>query len=178
MNCAEWEERVALQAGNDLAEAESAAVNEHLAACSECRAFCESLRHSLEALAAVHQEPIAEAHFAAVRARVMTQVAGRQRRRVLAWIGGLAAAATTVLVALLLRPAAVLPLPPVAVRIPPPPPAPVLRAVEPRPHPRVYRAARMKPPAPVPEDDQPLVVKLYTNDPNVVIYWIADRRGE
>jgi hypothetical protein len=29
-----------------------------------------------------------------------------------------------------------------------------------------------------PESAEPLVVKLYTNDPNVVIYWITGSKGE
>jgi Putative zinc-finger len=188
MNCAEWEERIALHAGRDLAASEAAVVDLHLAACAECRGFHEGLRQSMDVLLEAHREPIDAAHFAAVRARVMARIPAQPRWR-WAWLGGLAAAAAVVLLALALRPVRVPEPPRVAVRIPPAavirragespaPPAlpalrrarPVRRAVGREPRPPLERAA----PRPAVRPEQPLVVKLITNDPNVVIYWIAD----
>jgi hypothetical protein len=115
-----------------------------------------------------------------VRARVVAEL--EQKRRPLwawAWSFGLAAAAVALLVTLALRPgrtperrAPVVAVnhPPVVVAHEP--------AVTPPPHRRVAR--RMAPPiVPDAPDPEPLIVKLQTDDPNVVIYWIADRkRGE
>jgi hypothetical protein len=58
---------------------------------------------------------------------------------------------------------------------------PVVVAREPAsppPHRRVVRHA-VRSNVPDTSDPEPLMVKLQTDDPNVVIYWIADRkRGE
>jgi predicted anti-sigma-YlaC factor YlaD len=187
MNCVEWEERIALQAGGDLPEAEAAEVERHLARCRECREFSGALKGNLELLREAHSEPIAEAHFAAVRARVMAGISRRPRWR---WVwAGLAAAAAVVLLAVALRPVRVPEVPRVAVRIPPAPlgivpatTAPLRSRLSnlsgPRPSGSGYRhVARVEPGPPVPAPE-PLVVKLFTNDPNVVIYLIADQRGD
>src|SRR5690242_7187168 len=121
MNCPEWEERIALYAEGDLPSQET---ERHLAACPDCRDFAEGLNQSLATLRAAHQQPIAPAHFAAVRARVLVQI-NRQRRPMwrLAWIGGLAALAA-VLVFLLwpqpVEPIRVAVAPPPAPSLPPP----------------------------------------------------------
>ena len=46
MNCKDWEERIALQAGGDLTLEEAAAVDHHLADCAQCR---ETQRHTVGA---------------------------------------------------------------------------------------------------------------------------------
>ena len=202
MNCAEWEERIALYAGGDLAAAEAAAVELHLAGCSGCREFSGGLRQSMALVAEAGREEIAEGHFAAVRARVMAQVQARRRRR-WAWIGGLAATAVAVLAAIVaIRPGRLTELPIVAVRVPPAPlriagplagargsvpstrgpvPSRDRKGAVPPNHAPPQR--QLPPPKLVanpepPQVSEPLVVKLITDDPNVVIYWIADRRGD
>jgi hypothetical protein len=47
--------------------------------------------------------------------------------------------------------------------------------VGPPPHRRVVRHA-VRSNVPDTSDPEPLIVKLQTDDPNVVIYWIADRK--
>ena len=181
MNCRDWEERIALHAGGDLPPAEAAEVERHLRECAGCQMLASGLKQSLALLKEAHDEPLAPAHFSAVRARVVAEL--EQKRRPLwawAWSFGLAAAAVALLVTLALRPgrtperrAPVVAVnhPPVVVArgsvVPPPPP-----------HPRVARRV-VRPIVPDAPDPEPLIVKLQTDDPNVVIYWIADRkRGE
>jgi hypothetical protein len=141
---------------------------------------------TLELLRETHREAIPEAHFAAVRARVLSQLAAERRpwwRGI--WACGFAAAvaAAMLLAAFVGRKHAM-----VGQALPPanrsidqarhPSPTLALRSVSTRrmigrrkrlPHdaePAPYRV--VGPPAP-----QHLVVKLVTNDPNVVIYWVT-----
>jgi hypothetical protein len=145
---------------------------------------------TLELLREAHREPIGEAHYAAVRARVMEKIAAGQRRA--AWrIWGLAFAAfAACALSLAFWPKA-------------PRPAAARRSVESR---TVYsgaaengatpaslrapasprRAARkgggrpkgLAPQVVGPSLSRPLVVKMVTDDPNVVIYWLAEGTGE
>lgn len=177
MNCRNWEERIALYAGGDLSPREAGDVERHLAECSECREFAAAVTESLAALREVHEEPLEAAHLAAVRARVLAQLEPKRRSAWRwAWIPALAAVLVAgfflagtgrapvqpPLVALAPPPAPLVP-PPAPVN-PEPPPAkkPPQRVV------RVHRAKRTPPSA------EPLMVKLITDDPNVVIYWIAN----
>ncbi len=91
MNCAHWEERIALYAGGDLPAAEAAEVERHLGDCPGCQLFASGLKESLQLLQGIHQEEIAPAHFAAVRARVMARLEGSLqpwwRKLVVVWPG-------------------------------------------------------------------------------------------
>jgi hypothetical protein len=182
-----------------LPPAEGAGVERHLAECIACQVFASGLKEILALLKEMHQEPIADAHLFAVRARVLGELrSGRQRR----WIWGLAAAAAALLLAFAVwyRPAR----PPVIeIARPRPPKAPelVLPAPKPeplklaaRPHhrrarPRINEAVRSPKPEPLklaaqpqspqrPEPAESITVRLETSDPDVVIYWITDPRGE
>jgi hypothetical protein len=177
MNCGDWEERIALHAGGDLPPAEAVKVGRHLRECAGCQVLASGLKQSLALLREAHHEPLAAAHFSAVRARVVAELA--QERRPLwrrAWSYGLVAAAVALLVMLALRPgrtperrtpvAAASHPPVVAVREPATPPQ---RSV-------ARRKASRAPASQVVPDREPLIVKLQTDDPNVVIYWIADRK--
>lgn len=179
MNCRDWEERIALYAGGDLGPQESSAVERHLEGCGECRGFAQGIADSLALVRAAHEEPIAAGHYAGVRAAVLDRLAREPRpwRRWL-WAPALAAGLAVAGLFLTVRPvekpkpnvymAAMLPpveLPAVPVR----PAEPVAQPVPVR-RPRPRRTVAPKPPEPV----EPLVVKLITNDPDVVIYWIAD----
>jgi anti-sigma factor RsiW len=180
MNCKDWEERIALSAGGDLDPALEAEVRQHLAECAGCRGLAGSIEDSLTLLRSAHEEPIAAGHYAAVRARVLDRVA-RERRpwRRWVWAAGLAAGLAVAGVFLAMRSAekpkvfvaAVRPR--VAQEVPVRPVEPVAATVPAR-RPRPRRTVAPRPPQPV----EPLVVKLITNDPNVVIYWIADRKEE
>jgi len=179
MNCPEWEERIAAGEPDEAAE-------RHLAGCAACREFAAEIERAVAVLRAAHAAEIAPAHYAAVRARVWARIG--ERRRKLVWRLGLAAA---VLIALLYpalerwrapRPSAPLR---VAGRTPdraaPATAEPVLRAGGPvgdrvsarrraTPHSRLQAHSQDLPQP----RRQPLLIKLLTDDPNVVIYWIAE----
>jgi hypothetical protein len=144
--------------------------------------------NTLELLREAHREAIPEAHFAALRARVLSELA-RERRPW--WRGfrpyGFAAAAVAAMLLAAFWPKQMVQRQSVAQALPP-----ANRTVDRAMHalplqlqraaPAGHTAGRRKrlphdaaaavyrvvgPPAP-----QHLVVKLVTNDPNVVIYWI------
>ena len=180
MNCSDWEERIALSASGDLSPALEAEVKQHLAECAGCREFAREMEDSLKLLRSAHEEPIAAGHYAAVRARVLARLErGRSPWRRWVWAAGLAAGLALAGVFVAMRPqekpkvlvAAVLRLEAPAVPLQQAEPV-APRAAEQRRRPR--RTVEPAPPQPV----EPLVVKLITNDPDVIIYWIADRKGD
>jgi hypothetical protein len=163
MNCAEWEERIALHAGGDLAGAEAADVDSHLAGCPACRVFWSGMRGTLADLQEGHSGGVWAAELAAVRAGVTAEIErGRRVWRRLAWVSGVGIAAV-VMLAVVARPGP-LPRPPerVVLRIPA---APMVRPVA-----RVAPAERPR----QPEKAAPVVVKWQTADPKIVIYWIGE----
>lgn len=139
---------------------------------------------TLEMLREAHREPIPEAHFAAVRARVLAQIVAERRpwwRGVWAYGFAAAIAAAMLLAAVWPKTTVVKPAPVVVATTQLAKPLTggrvpdrgvhAVRAVHKRKRmPRISAAAYrvIGPPNP-----QPLVVKVVTNDPNVVIYWIS-----
>jgi len=186
MNCVEWEEKIALYVGGELAESAAAEVEQHLGQCVGCQVFASGMQQSLEWLKSAHQDDLpAEAHFAAVRARVLAELAPRTSRRVWWWAlaAGTVALAAAVLVIFSLRAPRATPRPePVIAHAPEPasPPSEVQPTTRPRlrdvagvrRHPRPKPVPQIEPEAAEPA--KPLIVKLVTEDPNVVIYWITD----
>jgi anti-sigma factor RsiW len=151
MNCVEWEERIALAAGGDLSDP---ATDRHLADCPGCQLLLSGLRQTLSDLRDAPDE-IAPAHYAALRARVLAEVARPRRRRWL-WLAPVPLAAVFLW-----------PLPKVE-------PLP-MRAIAAPPAPIVTIPKKRKPKLTKPE---PLLVKIETDNPDVVIYWIAETKGE
>jgi hypothetical protein len=154
----------------------------HLAGCAGCQVFWSGLKESLELLQSSHAEPVAPAHYAAVRGRVIAKLESARwncwRRKP---VFGLLAAAAALAVALSVWPG---PKPKTAPRIaevviPPAPLEPQVADIAPpkqrvRIPRRARHARRAEVPKPAAEPRQPLLVRLITEDPNVVIYWIAD----
>jgi len=174
MNCRDWEERIALYAGGDLPPKEAAETRGHLQDCANCRELAAALREHGAWMRAAHQALPAAADFAAMRAGVLEQLERKQRpsARWLVWAGGLAAMAALVLVLMKSpRSEPAKPAPQVAVAKPPvqtvetPPPRPARRR-----H-RVYTFRSKHTP-------EPLMVKLITDDPDVVIYLVVDPKGD
>jgi hypothetical protein len=139
-----------------------AAARAHLAGCPACRALEAELRLNLSALSELREEVIPE-----------------RRARRWPWVAAVAAVAVAA-AGLALRPAPVAPLPAVAVALPAPPP--VLETVIETPPPPAPVAAVRKPRTPrpaavlaeTPPPPQPMLIKFFTEDPNIVIYWIVD----
>jgi len=159
-----WRDRIAeLEEGPDM--------EHHVSQCPECRQLRAGLLADLEEMAAAHEEPLPVAHYAAVRARVWSELQSKRRRRIWNWVwaGGCAA---LVAAALALAPGPLAVAPPAVVRLPAPPPPilpPVLPVARRHLHPRHPVSARSA---------GPVTVKLLTDDPNVVIYWIIDQQGD
>ncbi|SPE32115.1 conserved hypothetical protein [Candidatus Sulfopaludibacter sp. SbA6] len=177
MNCTDWEERLALYAGGDLAPAKAAEVEHHLAECAGCQLFASGLRAGLELLQDAHDEALDPAHFAAVRSRVRAQLERERRpfwRR--AWIYGLVPVAAALMVAVAVRPSRwIAPQPPEVAMVHQP------AAVDPwgvPPIPPAQPARVRRKPRPKVEPGEPVLVRLVTDNPDVVIYWISERRGE
>ena len=171
MNCPEWEERIALHVAGDLPPNEIAETERHLVHCASCREFAEGLAQTLAIARVAHAEPIPPAAFTALRARVLARIAREPRpSRRLAWILPLLAAAVLAVV-LLPRPVE-----PVRTAVTPPP-APLFQQpvapadaqpIAPKRPPRARHRPKPRPRA------EPLMVKLITDDPDVVIYWIPN----
>jgi anti-sigma factor RsiW len=203
MSCERYEEPIALHVEGDLSPAESADVEAHLAGCAACAAFAGELRESQRALKALGQEDVDPAALAAVRRRVGQALGDRgaarpARRPAALW--ALAAAAGVAVVAFVLQrpadgpppqppsPSAAAPpvvTPPAGPAIPSPAvvasapggPAPAATSRPAR------RATTVSEEVPGPtvarngDSESPLVIKLVTNDPDIVIYWLVEQNG-
>lgn len=164
MRGCEWEERVALYAGGDLAAAE---VEPHLAECASCQLLLGGVRETLALVQAAHGEPMEPVHFSALRARVLAKIEqGRARRWRFGWTYAMTAAAVVIAVVLWPRPELHLSLP-----VQPAPAAPVVARVElPKPQPRIRTAVKT--------ETETVTMRIETDNPDVVIYWITDSKGD
>ena len=174
MACARFEPLIALYVGGELAAPE---VEEHLRTCAGCRAFAEELERSQAALRGLREEEAPEAALAEVRGRVLDEIASRKPSWwfALRWRYALAPAAAVVALLVTLSPRLLVsPSPP-----PPLPGPPVLNV----PAPAIAKSpppppVRRLPPKPAPVPREPLLVKMFTDDPDVVIYWLIDAEGD
>ncbi len=165
MTCAEWQERIA-------AEEIDAGVRAHLASCGDCAEFVRELEANA---AALREVTVPAAAYAAVRARVRAEVRRPRRRWIWAWVCAGAAAVIAALVLLATPRRAQLPLPDVAYAATPP------HVIVPQTPVRVVRhrhTKRLAPRRELARAEQPMTIKLQTDDPDVVIYWIVDGKGE
>jgi len=178
MNCPEWEEAIALYAGGDLDARRSVEVERHLAVCAGCQIFASGIMECLEAMKAGHRQEISGAHYAAVRARVLAklQPAPWWRRR---WVpaAALAAAACCAWWLAMVNEKLHQPVPPPQVALARPP-APPPAADPARTVPALPRHPVHPPHLRKPITEEPLTVRMVTDDPNVVIYWITNPKGE
>jgi predicted anti-sigma-YlaC factor YlaD len=173
MNCAESQEKIALFTGADLPADEAVAVEAHLSVCADCRAFEQELSEARVMLLSMRS--VEESDVAAVRSRVLGELQTRKVRSIFAWMPYAAAAGVAALMFGLA----------IEWRTPPTEPRAsaigvVVTPTEPRASASVRvatkrvakRKPRIKPEAQRPAE--PTVVTLFTDDPDVVIVWIAD----
>jgi hypothetical protein len=158
MNCQECEGLLA-------SEESSAVLDGHLAECVECRELAADLRANSDAFREMTAAPMPSVS-GAVLARVRAQDA---RRKVARWGWALAAAAAVLIMFGVTRhpqvaPTTEPPAPQVGQAVPPAA-APLVANV-----PRVASKRQAKPPAP----QAPLKIKMFTSDPDVVIYWLVE----
>jgi anti-sigma factor RsiW len=176
MSCKDRELQIALYSGGDLPSGEVAEVEKHLGACAECRQLVSDFLASRAALAE-NARDADEFAASAVRHRVMAELRGRERRRGLVPVLTAAFSVAAIIVAILIAPrdAATLQVIPAAPAVaqlpiaerPAGQRAPVAVAKHVR---RPLRPAKLE----SPEPEEPILVKLETDDPNIVIYWITD----
>lgn len=166
MSCPDFEERLAR--GEEPAARE---VRDHLAVCADCREFEERLRQARLGLSSLRDDLPDEAEMSRLRAQIV-DAASRQRRPL-----------ARVSVARLAAVAFFFARQPPTPGPPTPPSAVSLKTPEPavRSHPRTNAAARRAPSKPPKveheEATRDLVVKLVTDDPNVVIIWLVSTSG-
>ena len=160
MNCSDWEQ-------------DSAEFAEHLKVCEHCR---ELERNA----AALRELTIAPAAFAAVRQRVLSEIQVRKRRSVWwTWSAVAAAACIAIVCVSYVLPRLQNPASPTAVvaKMDPPKiwltPKPVTRRVHHKSSGRSLAQA-----GPVRKTEPLAVVKMLTDDPNVIIIWLVDQKGD
>ena len=175
MTCRDFEPLIALYVEGDLNDR---AVERHLAECSDCRELLEDLRLSQ---AALKELSVVDAAFlSVVRSGVLAKI---ERRRPVAWAWIAAfALAVAMIVAVLTAPRK----PALIAKAPISPGGadPLVRSRPPgRPSLIAQAAAKAKRGRPggrprTRESAPPLVVKMLTDDPNIVIIWLVDQRGD
>lgn len=206
MKCKYSGNDVALHVEGDLSSTKAREFEDHLRACDACRDLEADLRQSQILFKGLRQDTVNNAALAHVRTRILAEVGGlsarpRWGRWVYAIAGATFAAAMSVGVAVYFR------TPPDVLQVVnkvPLPPAPdlSLRRVEtakieapalanaPKIKEAVVRAARgdgrnrqrvkqvnaVRATEPV-EPPTQIVVKLLTDDPNIVIYWLVDQKN-
>ena len=170
MSCTDVQREIA-------AESDAPEVRAHLDACEQCRDFAEqitadhALFKSLDAPSAASLE--------AVRRNVMAQVARERSRRMRLWPAFAAATAACLLLvwAATMRNLANEPiqLPKPVLAVAAPPPNWQAHAVARRPV--VRRIVRHAHPAPLlAQSSEPLTIKMFTKDPNIVVIWLVDQK--
>ncbi len=157
MNCPDWEQ-------------DSAEFREHLKVCEQCREFEENA-------AAMRELTIAPAAFTAVRQRVLSEIQARKRRSMWwTWPPVAAAACVVILCAAYLAPSPQRPAALVAKKDPPKiewTARPVAQRVHHKSSGRSLAQA-----GPVRKTEPLAVIKMLTDDPNVIIIWLVDQKGD
>ena len=178
MTCREYEPLVALHVTDDLGDrVVELRVERHLEECAACR---ELLRDLQASQAMLRELPAVDPAFlAAVRTEVLTRVGKKHRA---AWIWAVPCAAALAMV-FLVAPRGVEPRKPA--------PAPIVRMSRPpansarseatpvvsgQPSARIGRGRRRR--RRIEAGAAPLVVKMLTSDPNIVIIWLVDQPGD
>lgn len=194
MRCSRVERYLAIAEDHEARPSVKRRIELHLSACEACRAFGESLRQSREALDGLRREPLDPAVLDEVRRgalRAIETAADSRRtftRPGLIWSFAAAAAAALLVLGLLTRNGERRA--PETVRLSKPEAEqesrPRRTAAVPEPSEREAVPDETKrPPAPQPhakkstrvtiaQRSQPVTIKMLTDDPDVVIYWIIE----
>ena len=181
MKCVFSENDIALYIEGDLPEASLRKIEAHLRECTACCDLAEDFRESQSIFRTLRAETVSAAAMAGVRNRVLAEVSGirsstvwgRKLERFLysGFRRGFVTAGLTAFViaaGIVLWPAEEVPLPPrIAVVSTPPVQTVVVPAVH-----KAAAVRRKKAREPV-----QTVVKLLTDDPNIVIYWVVSENG-
>lgn len=179
------ERTLALFVSGDLDARTAADAEAHLSDCSSCKALLASFSASGRRLRSLSTAPDAR-ELAALRAGTLSRIAARPRRRLWLAASGIAAALAVAAVLFASRYLTRVAQPPVVAEIPPPPaeqaPGAVPKIAKVQPGVKSIRAkARMRSDRPqlesvslISQKDGPPILKMKTNDPNVVILWVMN----
>ncbi len=178
MNCEQARELAALAASGDVTTEEERLLASHMDGCGECRAEAQAFEALRDRLAGMRLQALPDSAYTAVRARVLGKIGERRVGWAILSPAFAVVVACTVILAIVLDPEKPI------VTAPARQPAALVAAggirditpviAAPEPARRIRRAARR---AKAQDAVEPLVVHFFTDDPDVVIYWIADGRG-
>ena len=198
MKCGYSEKDIALFVERDLAQLKVREIEEHLETCDACRELAEELRETQSVFKSLKQDMVSAGALASVRTKVLAEVgAGNVKAGWGRWVYALAGAAFVAVMAIgvaqyMRKPDAQVQQ---VVKSDPQPAAsqpavPITRGTVTESIPAsVIQKTRAKVKASVPltegvapaeiptEPPKQLVVKLLTEDPNIVIYWLVDQNG-
>lgn len=166
MNCADWEQQIA-------SELETTELEQHLAACGGCREFAGELEKNRAALCEFSVHP---AMLSNVRQRVLGEIQAKKRRAMAwAWSAAAAMACAAILCVLYVAPRFEIPVGPKAILADMHPPKIewTPRVVHTASSGRSFAQAR-----PVRQTEPIVAVKMLTDDPNVIIIWLIDQKGD
>ena len=188
MNCKHSENDLALYVEGDLPEAKAEEVDVHLPACTACRQVVDELSGSQALFKSIRQETVRVAELTDLRVRVMERLAvQRSKLPWRRWVYALAGAAFVVVIMVCVvereghrdeKSVKVVELaapPPTVQAVVPPAKGESQNPVKVN----VKHRARKKviQPKASEEPPTPMMVKLQTDDPNIVIYWLFDQNG-
>jgi anti-sigma factor RsiW len=198
MKCRYSENDIALFLEQDIALPQGREIEKHLAICDACREFADELRESQSVFKSLRQDMVSAGALVSVRTKVLAEVGARRVRPALGrWIYALAGASFVAVMAIGVAQYE-------HVRKPVAPP--VQQIVKSDALPRASQAAvpltratltagvrkpkaraRVSVPLTGPQEaahaeistepPKQLVVKLLTDDPNIVIYWLVDEKN-
>jgi anti-sigma factor RsiW len=197
MKCRYSENDIALYVEGDLDRVNARKIETHVMSCDKCREIVEDLRESQSAFKSLRLDTVSAAALSYVRTRVLAEVAeGNAHRSWGRWVYAIAgfAFALVILVAIMRhaqKPAATEQqvtrnnaLPAVASEsVLPQVSVPAAEVQKPRVVSHVRRNATVPPyrdgqaeTETQPDTPKQIVVKLLTDDPNIVIYWLVDQK--
>jgi anti-sigma factor RsiW len=178
MQSCEFEQLVALYVEGDLSAAECNRVEAHLRECSSCWDLAEDLKESQDVFKSIRQDVPDAAALSAVRERVLSEVTGARRMPWFArWVFASVALAMVGIGAWrLATPQAVIG-PPEPLRRIVVPPAVAELAVAPSGKAEVKRV-RASRPTQKPDETKQVTLTFVTDDPDIIIYWLVDEKGD
>jgi hypothetical protein len=205
MKCRYSENDIALFVERDIALTQAREIEEHLALCDTCRELAEDLRETQLVFKGLRQETVSAGALASVRTKVLAEVGARSVRPTWGrWVYALAGVAFLAVVAIGLVEQVRKPIAPQvqqAIKSDPLPPAAAVPLTSGTLTPtlgvqRTKAKVRADVNVPLTEGDggrrpqgvaqaevltepppKQLVVKLLTDDPNIVIYWLVDEKN-
>jgi hypothetical protein len=192
MNCRQSENELALYVEGDLPQAKTSELDVHLLSCARCRLVVEELRETQSLFKGMKQETVSPQALAQLRTSVFGQIGVRNSTPAWGrWVYALAGIGFVVAVAVgvatiyrhstanvqqVVQRQSVEPrsIERADVVINEQPPRPRLRRALPS-----LKRRGMGEPQPQRQAEPPkeIMVKLLTDDPNVVIYWLVDENG-